>query len=438
MIGPARIAAFSILREIEQRGSHSDDLLNSRLVELLEERDRGLATEIVYGTLRWQGWLDYLLSRVVSRPLAKLEPGIRILLRLSLYQMCRTDRIPDHAIVHDAVELAKTHGRAGAAGLVNGVLRTLTSDRLWLREEVRHSCPPWDAVSLPQWLWERWARRYGTREAVDYALSLNVPPPLTCRLPPQEPREAYARPPFELSDLVPSALTIAGGVPTGDRAAGASLARQDEASQLVAYLAGPLAGRRIWDACAAPGGKSAILLELSAPGGWLVLSDRQFDRARRLLNRITPLNSKQVSSCDVVVLDAADPPPFRQGFDLVLVDAPCSGLGTLRRNPEIKWRITPRDLSRLGRLQRRILASAAAAVTRNGFLLYSTCSTEPEENEHVVTAFLEKNPSYRLVRPVSPKGVGRWIGPDRMVRTFPSLRLWDGFYAALLQSGGAG
>jgi len=349
---------------------------------------------------------------------------------MSLYQMWLMQRIPDHALVHDAVELAKNITRGGADKLVNAVLRRLSNDRPWLREDFEKQCSPWDRVSLPRWLWQRWARRYGQERAREYALSLNSPPRAAYRLQ-TPPGRGLARDnglePFEVSDLVPGAVFVPKGreaVPYGD------LRAQDEASQLIPQLLGSIEGRQVWDVCAAPGGKSCILVELVGSAGRVIATDLHCSRARRL-KRLLELSCS--TGYDVLVLDASREPPFRLPFDVVVVDAPCSGLGTLRRNPEIKWRVGPQNLKSLHEVQSRLLESAARSVRVDGLLLYSTCSTEPEENEAVVASFLASHPSYVLLRPVSPPGVDAWTGPDNMVRTFPSARLWDGFFAALLR-----
>jgi 16S rRNA (cytosine967-C5)-methyltransferase len=184
-------------------------------------------------------------------------------------------------------------------------------------------------------------------------------------------------------------------------------------------------GWRIWDACAAPGGKSLILKLLVGENGRTISTDVSPGRARRMKAEIAP--------AEVAVADAAQTPPFRGSFDAVLTDVPCSGLGTLRRNPEIKWRLRPDKLVELPALQRRIVECAAAAVRPGGLLVYSTCSTEPEENEEVVRAFLDDNKGFNLVRPRDPAGVERWLDGEGFLRTFPGKRRWDGFFAALMR-----
>jgi 16S rRNA (cytosine967-C5)-methyltransferase len=280
-------------------------------------------------------------------------------------------------------------------------------------------------VSLPEWLWDRWVRRYGESGARDFALSLNRPPQPAWRMAGAEKPPAQA----VCSDLVPGAYTGARD-PKRGRDESIRFQFQDEASQLIPHLLGRAhSGWRIWDACAAPGGKAAILCALCGESGRVVASDLSPDRAARLAKF---LQSSSRLKADVLVADASGPAPFRARFDAVLADVPCSGLGTLRRNPEIKWRFRPEEFSALQRAQSRILASVSEAVRVGGRVLYSTCSTEPEENEEVVGSFLATHPGFDLKRPDAPPGIGAWTGRDRMVRTFPGPRLWDGFFAALL------
>lgn len=446
MIASARKAAYDVLRRIELHSAHSDDALHSGTVSCLEDRDRNLVTEITYGALRWQGWLDYVLGRAISRSWDTVDPEIRILLRLSLYQMSCMDRIPDHASINDAVELAKCSLKPGAARFVNGVLRKLSRQRPWVAPEFCRDCPMWTRVSMPRWLWERWEARFGTDRACEYALSLNRPPRAAFRLrgkgeptpssQPVEPRtlgdgEKESRSFFPMpgmirSELVPEAYLVDEGkllhIYNDQRI-------QDEASQLIPHLLGTVDGARVWDACAAPGGKSAILVERCGPSGWVISSDRDPDRAHLILDKLSGCGGAR---SDVLIADAEFPFPFRIRFDAVLADVPCSGLGTLRRNPEIKWRLQEEQLLELGLRERRLLDAVAGAVRTGGMLLYSTCSTEPEENELVVEEFLRSHPEFRLQKPSFPCGIDDWLDLKGMFRSFPSSRLWDGFFAALM------
>jgi 16S rRNA (cytosine967-C5)-methyltransferase len=428
LIAPARIAAFDLLCRIELQQVHSDDALNSEVVGALELRDRNLVTEIVYGTLRWRGWLDYILEDAVARAWETVNPKAKTLLRLSLYQMSHMDRVPDHAIIDDAVELAKLHLRPRAAGFVNGVLRNLGRQRPWHARDFHRDCPVWVRLSLPRWLWERWEARFGSDRACEFAQALNRQPQTAFRMPEQADLPAGAR----ASDMVPGAYVFQEDVP---RQEDPTLRFQDEVSQIIPYLLGPIEGACIWDSCAAPGGKSAILAERIGASGWLVASDLEPKRARRLSEN---LKSYSGAWADILVADASMPFPFRGAqFDAVVADVPCSGLGTLRRNPEIKWRFRQEWLAGLQRKQCRLLDAVSGAVRKGGRLLYSTCSTEPEENEQVIEGFLRSHPEFRLQPPADPPGVAVWLDGAGYFRSFPNARLWDGFFAAVLIRAGS-
>ena len=398
-------------------------------METVDDRDRHLITEIVYGTLRWQCRLDYVLADACSRPWSEVEVEARNLLRMSLYQMWHMDRIPDHALVNDAVELAKIHLKRGIDRFLNGILRNLTRSRPWERSGLIQDAPKWVQVSLPRWLWRRWARRYGENAAIEYAESLNVPPRAALRL---GSNPDIGNVPFRIwpSDLVPGAFIRSTEADERNRGVSASLPLQDEASQLIPHLLGPVRGWTLWDACAAPGGKAAVLCDLSGESGLVVASDRSGARASHLSQTLK--ENCHGSPAFVVVADASLPAPFRKRFDAVIADVPCSGLGTLRRNPEIKWRFRQIDLPLLQKNQLSILSAVSDNVRAGGRLLYSTCSTEPEENEQVIESFLSEHPDFRIEPPVGPSGIHAWTGQDNMVRTFPGTRLWDGFFAAVM------
>jgi 16S rRNA (cytosine967-C5)-methyltransferase len=428
MIAPARRLSYRILQRMESRNLFSDDALNTDEMERLDVRDRHLATEIVYGTLRWQLLLDHILEKSSSRSWQSVAPKTKILLRMSLYQMWGMDRVPHHALVNDAVELAKQELGKGIGRYLNGMLRNLSRRSPWKKIEFVNEMPPWVKASLPEWLWERWTGRYGEEAAMKYALSLNIPPQTAVRCVGASEKDINSFG-FVASEIVPDAYIQKKGARRPEGAAANECVRfhfQDEASQLIPHLIGPdAAGFRIWDACAAPGGKSAILGKICGNAGRLIASDLRTGRARRLSKT---LRSSGIFNADVIIADASASAPFRCDFDAVLADVPCSGLGTIRRNPEIKWRFRP---DRLASLQ-----LAQKSVRLGGCLLYSTCSTEPEENEEVVLDFLRTHPQFCVRRPAYPSGIERWTGSDLMVRTFPSAVLWDGFFAALLMRRG--
>jgi len=207
------------------------------------------------------------------------------------------------------------------------------------------------------------------------------------------------------------------------------LKTQDEASQLIPHLLGDVRGEFIWDACAAPGGKTSILCANTGPSGRVVASDI----SRKRLFQLGEMLRRSGFKPEIAVADAGIASPFRAYFDIVLVDVPCSGLGTLRRNPEIKWRLREENLARFQKVQSNIIRSVSETVRKGGRILYSTCSTEPEENEYVIGSFLETHPHFAIERPTDPDGIDAWVGEDGYLRTFPSTRCWDGFFAAVLR-----
>jgi 16S rRNA (cytosine967-C5)-methyltransferase len=420
MISPARTVAFKLLSRIDSGSCFSDDALHSESMETLDVRDRHLVTEIIYGTLRTQALLDYILASISSKPWTMVESNARILLRMSLYQMWRMDRIPDHALVNDAVELAKRKLGKGIDKFVNAILRQLARVHPWGNPEFLKKAPPWIHLSLPQWLWERWAYRFGVTNAYEFAASLNIPTKTAFRLPSEKLSCEIIH-----SDRVPGACYL----PDGSIENIPNLQHQDEASQLIPHLLGHVSGWRIWDTCAAPGGKTAVLSKLCGNSGMVIASDLRKERCNRLIEL---LKKSGLNKPKVLVLDASKSPPFRCRFDAVIADVPCSGLGTLRRNPEIKWNFRPEDFDLLRKRQMQILYSVSDSVRVGGCLLYSTCSTEPEENEDVVNTFLQSHPGFSCEPPAFPPGIEKWTGPDHMIRTFPSILPWDGFFAALL------
>ena len=428
MISEARRIAFEVLCQISLRGAFSDNAVHSKLASDLALRDRRLMTELVYGTLRWQGLLDHALMQVSARAWDEVDPELRVLLRISLYQMWFTERVPDHAILDDAVELAKRRSTKSASGFVNAVLRTLSRWRPWADPETIRSWPPWVQVSLPKWLWERWSDRLGVDRARAYSLSLNQAPRCAVRAVPGSRGTIKGPCAIEASDLVPGAHFLAAGSSSRDLPPGFMV--QDEASQLIPQLLGSTTSRHVWDTCAAPGGKSAILSEMCGESGWVVSSDLNRRRARQLSSALLSLSQRSGSM--VLVADARRSPPFRTCFDAVLADVPCSGLGTLRRNPEIKWRVQPKQLARFQREQLAILRSVSESVRIGGLLLYSTCSTEPEENEQVVERFLGSHRQFRIRKPQFPPGIEAWLDGEGLLRTFIEARPWDGFFAALM------
>jgi 16S rRNA (cytosine967-C5)-methyltransferase len=391
---------------------------------LTDERDRALLLEIVTGTLRMRGALDYQLAQRTNRPLPKLDAAVLRILRAAAFQLLYLSRLPAPAVINDSVELTRRAGKSSAAGLVNAVLRKLSRERHDL------TWPDDLAVvhSHPRWLVERWVHRYGdaaTRAWLQFnnrpaALCLAVNTRLTTR-------EAVAR---ELAEggvtTAPTArsrqgLVVIEGHPLSQPAfAEGRVIVQDEASQLVAELVDVSAPARVLDLCASPGGKT-LHLSAGAGGNGVVIACDVRPRRVRLLRRT--VDRCRLTNTRVVRVAAEGPLPFRDGmFDAILIDAPCSGLGTVRRDPDIKWKRAAEDLPGLAAAQRRLLARAAPLVRVGGRVVYSTCSSEPEENEQVVDAFLGAHAGFRL---------------ERTHQTLPFRDGLEAFFGAVLLRAGA-
>jgi 16S rRNA (cytosine967-C5)-methyltransferase len=432
-ISPARRTAFSILLRVEREQAYASDLLHSEL-DALTPADRGLCTEIVMGTLRWQSKLDSELSTVSSQRLPKLDREVLIALRMAVYQLRHLERVPAHAALNDSVELVKRARKGSAAPFVNAVLRKLTKAPAM---EFSGSGDPDDLAvdyAHPQWLVERWLAHYG--EAATHAMLADnqKAPETTLRL-----SDADAVAELEGEDialapgkLVSTARRVLSGDPTRTQAfKQGRVAIQDEASQLVALMVGH--GERILDCCAAPGSKTLLLAERN-PRAQIVASELHPHRAQLLSQRLADHPSVKV------VAEDASSPSSDALFDCILADVPCSGTGTLARNPEIKWKLQLSDLSDLQRRQTAILMAALKRLKPGGRLVYSTCSLEPEENEAAIDLVLAAQPEFRVVPAAEvlralPELA--WPNVDTLIygpylRTIPGVHPCEGFFAAVL------
>ncbi|OGL16578.1 MAG: 16S rRNA (cytosine(967)-C(5))-methyltransferase [Candidatus Rokubacteria bacterium RIFCSPLOWO2_12_FULL_71_22] len=434
---PARSAAVRVLERVERDAAYADLALEAELARLrLAPRDAALATELVFGALRWQRYLDWILAPHSRRRLAALDARVRVILRVTAYQLAFLERVPPFAAVNDAVSLAR--GRPGVAEYVNAVLRAFA--RRGVRE--REPAPPRDPLealatrcSFPTWLAARWVERWGGAEAEALMRALCERPLLTLRANTlRTTRDALgarlaaeeglaSRPtPYAPEGLV---VTGPGGAPSAWRAfADGAFAVQDEASMLVAHLLAPRPGETVADACAAPGTKTTHLAQLMEDRGRVLALDPAPARLAHVREAAARLGLSSIEALDGTVEALA--PRFRAGCDAVLVDAPCSNLGVLRRNPEVKWRRQPADLAVSAARQGRILTAAAAMVRPGGRLVYATCSLEPEENAGVVRDFLAANPAFH---PDPPAEFPLPLDPDGFLRCLPHRHGTDGFTA---------
>lgn len=447
MTAPARTAAFRALVAIAS--NHRD--LPTALVEsrrqLNDERDRALAAAIVHGTLRWQRACDHLVGRVSARPLESLDQEVLVILRLSLYQILHLDRVPSAAVVDDAVSLTRTAGKKSAAGFVNAVLRSTLRQRPNLPLPARpDDTANRDAALLylgvtwshPEWLVARWIDRYGFEQAEKWLQFNNEPAPLTLsvnrlRATRDDVRRLLAAEEVECEDtsFAPHGLRVVAGNPLR-RASHEQFLVQDEASQLVPLAVDAQPGERVLDLCAAPGGKTVLMSGDMRDDGVLVACDVRTRRVALLRDTIRHAGCRHVYPVHVPTQGAL---PFSSDFDRILVDAPCSGLGTVRRDPDIKWRRQADDLAGLADRQLTLLQRAATVLKPGGRLVYATCSSEPEENERVVDRFLSTASGFQLIdlRRDGRTELASVLDERGMLRTLPFEHGLEAFFAAALQ-----
>jgi 16S rRNA (cytosine967-C5)-methyltransferase len=452
MTAPAREAAFRALRMLSSSHVDLGDALSRARDSLKDVRDRALTTDLVTGTLRWRGALDYQLQRLSAKPLARLDNEVLDALRLAAYQILYLERVPVSAVVNDAVQLVKAARFYSAAGFVNAVLRRLAREREQLPWPSRPASVDSQAdrraliehlsvvESHPAWLVERFVDRYGLADAEAWLQFNNRPPAMT--VAPNRLRitredlslrlttEAVATSPTAIAPF--GLRVIEGRVLTSPSYQDGLCLVQDEASQLVPELVQSAPGQHVLDACASPGGKT-IALAASRPG-LLVASDVRTRRVRLLAET---LHRCRVPSVSIIHISNRDALPFLNGsFDRILVDAPCSGLGTVRRDPDIRWRRQLPDLARFAGEQRELLLRIRPLLSAGGRLIYSTCSSEPEENESVVAAFLSEASEFAVVPLAAVDGLSASIvemsTPEGFLRTTPREGL-EAFFGAVLE-----
>jgi len=448
-ISPSRVAAFDILLRIERDQAYASELLHSTTYASLSNADHALATELVMGVLRWRSRLDEAIASASSKSLAKLDLEILIALCLAVYQFHWLDRIPKRAALHESVELVKRARKRSAAPFVNAVLRKLSGAAENLLTDVNVEYASAEVVARifahPQWIVERWASQHGlaTAQAIcQYDQSI---PETAIRLRMRGAEDDLTKekiPSTRGVFLASARRTRSGELANTETFRSGGLVIQDESSQLVAALVGDRnsnAKLTVLDCCAAPGGKTLAIADRN-PGSQIVAVELHPHRARLLQKLLRARSSRQIQ---VLSADARKA-PFSQPFDRILADVPCSGTGTLARNPEIKWRLTPDDLADLQSRQIEILRSATSLLKKGGRLIYSTCSLEREENEEVVERVVAEN---RSLRPLDCrheldllKSTGELIWPDvssltrgPYLRTIPGIHPCDGFFAAILE-----
>jgi 16S rRNA (cytosine967-C5)-methyltransferase len=456
-VSKARKIAFDVLLRVAKQDAYADEALRSETGESARAEDAALATELVFGVLRWQRLLDFPADRHLKKPTAVSDPEVRIALRLGLYQLLFLNRIPASAAVNESVELVKRARKSSAAGLVNAVLRKTSEERSrgeLAVDSVADLLPPTLALadrfgiqySHPTWLVDRWLRIFGEERTHALLEANNSAPAHAGYLFEPERREdavsllekvgCHIHP----GQLLKDAWTFEGGNPGASEAVRRGwVALQDEASQAVAGLLAVDRGMDALDLCAAPGGKTLRLARAAGPEGHVVAADLHEHRVRAMLERFELCGARNI---ETIVVDGTQPLPFERQFERVLVDVPCSGTGTLARHPEIRWKLRSEDLTDLHGRQVALLRNALAHLAPGGWLVYSTCSLELEENESVVREVLQglqesfglASPRAQIKNLLQPSvPVESVLGPDGFFRTFPPLHGTDGFFAAVIE-----
>ena len=441
-LAPARLAAFQILQKIAAKKGNSDTLLHGDALKTLSPLDRNLCTAFVLGTLRWQLALDGVIRRHLSQPGMALAEPVSLALRLGAFQIYFMDRIPIHAVIFESVEWVKNSDNPHAAGMVNAILRKIAAaaKTTHLSAETAYS----------EWMVRRWKKSYGSGAVRKICLVGQQEPPATLRLISSEAEAELLTAGIQLEPgaLLAKARNVISGNASATNTVREGRAQfQDEGSQLVAELLGR--GNRILDCCAAPGGKTTILLEKN-PQARIVACDASAVRLKAMQQRLDRPEWRE--RIEYRVADASQPSDIGQ-FDRILCDVPCSGTGTLSRNPEIRHRIGQDELTRHANRQRGILSAALEKLAPGGRLLYATCSLEPEENEDVVQAVLEEKSRMNnefiladlqaefqtLMQQETVQGAaasahfGTTAFRNGFLRTLPGVHPCDGFFAALIQ-----
>ncbi len=451
MIDPPRNTALTILNNID-RGHRTLDAEMDRVLDKssLAARDRALAYTLVYGVMRWRARLDWIINHFSRTPMSHIEPETRQILRLAVFQIVHLDRIPDSAAVNTAVEMTKAAGKPWVVKFANGLLRNIAKNH----EKVPFpdlEKDPLAAISanrsLPKWLARRWIDRFGAAEADQLGEVINTPPPMTVRINSLKiPRKSLLRllekeaERTEPTLYSPEGLSLfhpKGPVPKMEGFSRGYFQVQDEGAQLITRLLAPQKGETVMDACAGMGGKTGHIAQLMENSGRIVALDQNEMRLGKLQHEMARLGGFNVN----IVPHDLNTPPTEKGldrFDRILVDAPCSGLGVLRRNPDGKWYPLKRDFDRYHQRQVRFLTNLASLVKPGGRMVYAVCSMEPEENETVVEDFLKDNPRFVLDPSpgVLPGDSRKLIGDDGCFRTFPHRHGMDGFFAAAFKKKG--
>jgi 16S rRNA (cytosine967-C5)-methyltransferase len=438
MPAKARICAYAVTRRVFEQGAYADRALQTE-ARSLDARDRALAMRLAFGAIQRRATLDHLIERLAGRPVGKLDAPLLAALRLGLYEMLYTSGAPDRAVVADAVELAKLHGPRAAHGLVNAVLRRAAREGAGaLLGDLRDDTPEQAAVmhSHPEWIVRLWWEELGPQEARALLAADNDPGELALRVntlvaDPGKVGQVLGTP-LHTDPELPEALVLDGPFDLHSSEAwrsGAVIA-QSRAAMLVARALGPKPGERVLDLCAAPGGKSTHLAALMGDEGEVLAVERNPARASALQETARRLHAGSVR---VDLADAASPRREGQVFDRVLVDPPCSGLGTLQSRPDLRWRVTPEHVGEMTRIQAQVLAAGAAALRPGGVLVYSTCTISPTENEQQIERFLNGNSGFELDDLTHDQAIHTHPRAPKLMLTLPHRERTAGFFIARMR-----
>ena len=443
MAWDTREAALEILLQAEQKHATLDRTLDavSPCLAHLSQPDKNLCHAIVFGVLRHRNFLDFIIQSFSRIPLNRMDLPVLTVLRIALFQLRFLDRIPNFAAIDTSVTLIKARNGKKTAGFVNGVLRnTVRRFHTLALPDPQTDLPGHITVvhSIPEWLARRWLARYGPDQILELCRTINQIPPLTLRTNTLKiTRSALsdtlkaAGHSVEFTPLSPEGIYVMDAGIRIDALPGFDhglFAVQDEAAQLVSLILDPEPHHTVLDACAGRGGKTLHMAQLMKGQGQITAMDTDPDKLKQLENEAIRLGVDTVQ-CRALDLMNADHTDFPLYFDRVLVDAPCTGLGVLRRNPDTKWKRSFQDIQRMAGRQKKLLNAAANRVTPGGVLVYAVCSGEPEENEQVITAFLKKRKDYELAPIQDCFG----LPMDRYFKTFPNGMNMDGFFAARLK-----
>ncbi len=444
-----RKRALVVLNELQNERRTLEHVIANVLDRdnVLSGRDRAFAQTLIYGVLRWRKRLDWLLERFSKSPLDRIEPAIMNLLRLGLFQIVCLTRVPVSAAVNTSVEMAKSISAPWVVRFVNAILRRASRESQQIKWPDLNDDP--EAAlsvtrSMPKWLIRKWLGRFGVEETTLLCDALNETPPITVRANSlkTDRTSLIASLKEDVLDITPCRYAPDGvhfyspvmPILKMKTFQDGWFQVQDEAAQLVARFLDPQPGENILDACAGRGGKTGCLAQLMKDQGRIVAMDIDERKLISLQKEMKRLGISIVTTCKQDLdrpFDAAD----NKSFDRILLDAPCSGLGVLRRHPDARWRSSKKNLNRYQQKQLMLLKNIATAVKQGGLLIYAVCSNEPEENEAVIESFLKARPQF-AVGSCSPSGtldIKDFIDPDGCMRTFPHRHQMDGFFAAPLK-----